>query len=264
MRPPRTEAEHFPGRMATFGYLVPEWPAPAAVRACTTTRCGGVSEVPYDSLNLGDHVGDQAAAVAENRRRLRANVHLPAEPLWLKQVHGITVVDAACAPAGVTADASYTARNNVVCAVLSADCLPLLLCDAGGTCVGAAHAGWRGLLDGVVEQTVLAMQRSGRDVMAWLGPAIGPQAFEVGEEVRAAFLAEDAGAGVAFRPAATGHWRADLYALARRRLARVHVEAVYGGHWCTHSDARRFYSYRRDGVTGRMASLIWLAGSGSE
>ena len=238
--------------------LLPEWPAPAAVRACATTRAGGVSEGPYAALNLGAHVGDEPRHVAENRRRLRAALHLPDEPLWLRQVHGTAVVEAVASRAGCEADASYTRQRGAVCAVLTADCLPLLLCDAQGTVVAAVHAGWRGLLAGVIENAVLAMQCPGARLMAWLGPAIGPESFEVGEEVRAAFVAQDAGAAAAFRPSPAGRWLADLYQLARRRLARVHVSAVYGGHWCTLRDATRFYSYRRDGVSGRMASLIWL------
>lgn len=244
-----------------LSWLVPEWPAPAAVRACATTRRGGVSAPPYDGLNLAAHVGDDPRAVAENRRRLHAALHLPAEPRWLRQVHGVTAIDAAGHPPAVPepeADAAYSRHAGVVCAVLSADCLPVLLCDVDGTAVAAAHAGWRGLLDGVIEDTVRAMQRPGARLLAWLGPAIGPDAFEVGDEVRAAFVARDAAAAAAFRPSPRGRWLADLYRLARQRLAAVNVHAVYGGHWCTATDAERFFSYRRDGATGRIASLIWL------
>ncbi len=247
---------------ASHGWLSPDWPAPAAVRACATTRAGGVSAVPYATLNLGAHVGDEPRHVAENRRRLRAALCLPGEPLWLDQVHGTRVVDAAAQPPGCVADASFTRQRGVVCAVLTADCLPVLLCDVRGTVVAAVHAGWRGLLAGVIENTVQALQCPGAELLAWLGPAIGPDVFEVGAEVRAAFVAEDAGAAAAFRPSPAGRWLADIYQLARRRLARMQLSAVYGGDECSVSGATRFYSYRRDGVTGRMASLIWLDSRG--
>lgn len=245
-----------------MSWLLPEWPAPPRVRACSTTRLGGVSEGPYASLNLATHVGDDAARVLENRRRLHAALQLPSEPLWLRQVHGVAAVDAGCGKAECEADASYTGQSGVVCAVLTADCLPLLLCDVDGGVVAAAHAGWRGLLDGVIENTVRAMHRPGSRILAWLGPAIGPAAFEVGDEVRAAFVARDPRAAAAFRPTPAGRWLADIHQLARGRLSEVGVEAVYGGHWCTVSDPARFYSYRRDRVTGRMASLIWLDSRG--
>lgn len=235
--------------------LLPNWPAPPAVRACATTRMGGVSTGPYASLNLGDHVGDDPAAVAENRARLCRALVLPAEPLWLTQVHGIAVAEGQ----GGCADASVAFAAGTVCTVMTADCLPLLLCDRAGTRVAAVHAGWRGLLAGVIEAAVTRLDVPGEELLAWLGPAIGSDAFEVGEEVRVAFMTEDAGAAEAFRPSPAGRWLADIYALARRRLARCGVSAVYGGELCTYHDAERFYSYRRDGVTGRMASLIWLA-----
>jgi len=241
-----------------LSWLVPEWPAPPCVRACTTTRLGGVSEGVYASLNLAEHVGDEPKHVAENRRRVLQALHLPAMPLWLQQEHGTVAADAAAAEPGCVADASYAIGRGVVCAVLTADCLPLLLCDSGGTRVAAVHAGWRGLLGGVIENAVRALQRPGSQILAWLGPAIGPNVFEVGDEVRAAFIAADAAATAAFCPSPAGRWLADIYCLARQRLTSVHVEMVYGGHWCTVSDPERFYSYRRDGVTGRMASLIWL------
>jgi YfiH family protein len=241
-----------------LGWLVPEWPAPPWVRACTTTRHGGVSAGPYASLNLAAHVGDAPKDVAENRRRLMAALHLPVMPLWLKQVHGTAVVNAIAAKPNCEGDGSYTDRPGAVCTVLTADCLPLLLCDSGGTRVAAVHVGWRGLLNGIIENAVRELCLPGVQVLAWLGPAIGPEAFEVGEEVRAAFIAADSAAVAAFRPASAGRWWADIYGLARQRLARVHVDKVYGDHWCTVNDVERFYSYRRDGVTGRMASLIWL------
>lgn len=238
--------------------IIPDWPAPERVRAVTTTRGGGVSLPPYDSLNLGDHVGDEPAAVEANRRRLSEALTLPAEPGWLRQVHGTCSVDAAEGAEACEADAAYTHRPGVVCAVLTADCLPVLLCDSNGTSVAAVHAGWRGLLNGVIEQTINNMGASS-PLFAWLGPAIGPQAFEVGDEVRQAFVADDAGAAAAFVPSPAGRWLADIYALARLRLQRSGVSKISGGEYCTYTDAGRFYSYRRDGCTGRMASLIWLS-----
>ena len=237
--------------------ILPDWPAPEWVRALTTTRLGGVSLPPFDSLNLGDHVGDDPAAVAENRRRLVAELGLPAEPVWLTQVHGTSSADAARVGGGCEADASHTDQAGVVCAVLTADCLPVLLCDCEGRKVAAVHAGWRGLLNGVIEQTIAAMGAEG-ELMAWLGPAIGPDAFEVGEEVREAFLADESATEAAFVPSANDRWLADIYTLARLRLNRAGVMALSGGEYCTYSDPRRFYSYRRDGRTGRMASLIWI------
>ncbi len=237
-------------------FIFPDWPAPANVRAAVTTRAGGVSVGPYASLNLGDHVGDEPAAVAENRARLVRALALPGEPGWLKQVHGTCARDAALA--GGEADAGFATGPGVVCVVLTADCLPVLFCDRHGTRVAAAHAGWRGLAAGVLERTVEALDTSPGDVLAWLGPAIGPDAFEVGEEVRAEFLRHDARAAEAFRPSPQGRWLADLYALARLRLQRQGVTAIHGGGLCTYRDVERFYSYRRDGVTGRVASLIWL------
>lgn len=240
----------------------PDWPAPAAVRACVTTRAGGVSAPPYDALNLGAHVGDAADAVVENRARLRRL--LPAEPVWLNQVHGIEVADVdhddVASGAPPVADAAVARQPGRVCAVLTADCLPVLLCDESGSVVAAAHAGWRGLLGGVLEATLERMAVPPHATLAWLGPAIGPQAFEVGDEVRAAFIAQEARASRGFVPAAqAGKWMADLYLLARQRLERAGVTRIHGGGLCTHSDAERFYSYRRDGQTGRLASLIWIA-----
>lgn len=239
-------------------WIVPDWPAPASVRALMTTRGGGVSQGPYASLNPATHVGDDPAAVAENRRRLRAG--LPGEPLWLNQVHGVAVAGfAENASSLPTADASVARRPGQVCAVLTADCLPVLFCDRAGSVVAAAHAGWRGLAAGVLEATVAAMQVPAGEVVAWLGAAIGPDAFEVGEEVRETFVATHPLTVGAFRPArASQKWLADIYAIARIRLAAVGVGEVHGGGLCTVGDATRFYSYRRDGATGRMASLIWL------
>lgn len=243
-------------------WILPDWPAPASIHAFMTTRAGGVSRPPFDAFNLAAHVGDDPAAVAENRRLLRA--HLPAEPIWLTQVHGTAVAEAGRDVAGVEADAAVARAPGQVCAVLTADCLPVLLCDERGSVVAAAHAGWRGLVAGVLEATVRSMGIGPARILAWLGPAIGPDAFEVGDEVRQAFIEHYPLAATAFRPALPGtldelprKWLADLYALARLRLAAVGVERVHGGIGCTHRDAARFYSYRRDGRTGRMAALIW-------
>lgn len=238
--------------------ITPDWPAPKRVMAMTTTRLGGVSLPPFDSLNLGDHVGDDANAVAENRRRLQDRFDLPSEPKWLSQVHGSRCCDAVQVAGGTEADALFTVQPGVVCAVLTADCLPLLLCDRGGQRVAAVHAGWRGLLDGVIENSVKRM--AGTELMAWMGPAIGPGAFEVGEEVRAAFVAHDIAAQAAFVSQGEGKWLADIYQLARQRLTACGISKVYGGEYCTFTDSEHFYSYRRDGQTGRMASLIWLVG----
>jgi len=241
--------------------LVPDWPASAQVRALQTLRTGGCSQPPWDSFNLGEHVGDDPLAVAANRQLLRRQ--LPAEPLWLQQVHGIAAVDADATVNSVAADAAYARRPGRVCAVMTADCLPVLFCDRAGTVVAAAHAGWRGLAAGVLESTVEAMAVPPAEILAWLGPAIGPQCFEVGDEVRQAFVLNDPLACEAFVAQAPGKWLADIYRLARQRLAAVGVVSVSGGGLCTVSDGERFFSYRRDGVTGRMASLIWLAPAGS-
>ena len=237
--------------------ILPDWPAPPRVKSGMTTRRGGVSGGPWTRFNLGDHVGYDPTRVAENRARLRRQ--LPAEPGWLRQVHSARVVELGREP-NPEADAAFTREAGQVCAVLTADCLPVLFCDRAGSVVAAAHAGWRGLAGGVLEATVAAMQVPPGDVLAWMGAAIGPQAFEVGDEVREAFVAQHAEAAAAFVPRpAPGKWLADIYRLARIRLNHVGVQAVYGGGRCTFAEADSFYSYRRDGVTGRMASLIWLA-----
>ncbi len=238
--------------------MVPGWPAPARVRAACTLRTGGASGGPFASFNLADHVGDDAAAVAANRARLRSALQLPADPLWLTQVHGCEVArfDGTARPA---ADAAVSTRPGEACAVLVADCLPVLFTDRAGTCVAAAHAGWKGLAGGVLERTIEALPAAPGTLMAWLGPCIGPTAFEVGADVRDLFIAAQADARQDFRPHADGRWLADLWSLARRRLAAAGVGAVYGGQGCTYSEPRRFYSFRRDGMTGRMAALVWLA-----
>lgn len=237
--------------------LQPDWPAPSRVHAWVTTRQGGVSKAPFNSLNLATHVGDDPAAVALNRDRLREQLALPAEPVWLSQVHGTGILDASRAGVNAEADGSFACRPNVVCAVLTADCLPVLLADREGRCVAAVHAGWRGLADGVVEAAVTALPVAPADLLVWLGPAIGPDAFEVGDDVYQAFVGQDPETRDCFREQGA-RWLADIYGLARRRLARLGITAVYGGGLCTHTDTERFYSYRRDGRTGRLASLIWL------
>jgi YfiH family protein len=246
-----------------IGAILPDWPRPERVRAAFTTRAGGVSGGPYDSLNLAVHVGDARGAVAENRRRVRERLGLPAEPAWLTQVHAMRVIDldASGGPVPwdtVEADASIARRAGTVCAVLVADCLPVLLASRDGRVVGAAHAGWRGLAGGVLEATVRAMTVPPQELTVWLGPAIGPGAFEVGDEVRAAFMAHDPTAGEAFAANPAGRWQCDLYRLARQRLAREGVGQLHGGEYCTWSEPARFFSYRRDGQCGRMAALIWL------
>jgi YfiH family protein len=249
--------------------IVPEWPAPAGVRAALTLRTGGVSRPPFDTFNVGARAGDDPDAVAQNRTALRASLELPAEPDWLEQVHGNQVIDLegqTAAPSqqpGHRGDAAVTRSPNQVCVVQVADCMPVLFAAADGSRVGAAHAGWRGLAGGVLEATVRAMDTPPAELHAWMGPAIGQEHFEVGEEVRAAFLTADAGAGSAFIANERGRWQCDLYALARRRLTGLGVTSVHGGGWCTYSDARRFFSYRRDGRCGRMAALIWRCPEGA-
>ncbi len=255
-------------------WLTPHWPAPAAVGALSTLRGGGVSLPPYASLNLGAHVGDDPAAVLENRHRLQVAAELPAEPAWLAQVHGTRVLDLDAPGAWVggaldreeavgPADAAVTRRPGRICAILAADCLPVLFAAQSGEAVGAAHAGWRGLAGGVLEATVHALGAPPPTLLAWLGPAIGPRHFEIGPEVRDELLKGDAGAETAFTVNARGRFMADLGALARRRLARLGIERIYGGGVCTYSQSARYFSHRRDGRSGRQASLIWLRNGAS-
>jgi len=242
--------------------IKPDWPAPANIAAICTTRAGGQSEAPFDSFNLGDHVGDEPALVAANRRALIDDCAGLSAIAWLQQVHGTAVV-AADSSQHPAADAQFTREIGLGCAVMTADCLPVLFCNRDGTQVAAAHAGWRGLSAGVLEQAVSSFVSSAPDQMlAWLGPAIGPQSFEVGSEVREQFLAVSAQpqkTEACFRPSPrAGHYLADIYALARLRLQAVGVTAIYGGGFDTVTDTARFYSFRRDGITGRMTSLIYL------
>ncbi|MFJ2333119.1 peptidoglycan editing factor PgeF [Pseudomonas helleri] len=236
-------------------FLIPDWPAPAGVRACVTTRAGGVSVAPFDSFNLGDHVGDDPGAVAHNRHRL---THIfDVQPAWLSQVHGVVVAPAT--PGQIAeADASWTATPGIACTVMTADCLPALFCDRAGTRVAAAHAGWRGLAAGVLEAAAQSLNVEPQDILVWLGPAIGPKAFEVGGEVREVFIKDLPDAAAAFVPSINeGRYMADIYELARLRLARCGITAVYGGGFCTVTDPR-FFSYRRSPRTGRFASLVWI------
>ena len=234
------------------------WPAPPQIQAVSTTRLGGCSRPPYDGLNLADHVGDRPVDVRANRDWLRRSLRLSGQPAWLRQVHGTRVIEAAEWVSAPEADGSVTGTRGIVCAVLTADCMPVLLCDHKGRRVAALHAGWRGLCAGIIESGVRAMGLAPEEIMAWLGPAIGAGAFEVGPEVRDSFLCQDKEAAGAFRPSGPGRWFADLGALAHLRLQREGVTAVYAGSECTFADSGRFYSYRRDRTTGRMASLIWI------
>ena len=237
------------------GLLEVCWPAHARVRALQTTRAGGASDGCWASYNLGLHCGDDREAVLENRRRLEAI--LPAEPAWLRQVHGRNVVNWHEAKQGAQADAVISDQPGQVCAVLTADCLPVLLADENGREIAAIHAGWRGLAAGIIDRTVNSMSSSSETLMAWLGPAISRRYFQVGEEVRAAFLRLDPNSECAFY-ADGDRWKADLYELARQQLRAAGVDAIHGGNYCTFGEPDRFYSYRRDRQTGRMASLIWL------
>ncbi|MFJ4145429.1 peptidoglycan editing factor PgeF [Pseudomonas sp. NPDC089734] len=236
-------------------WLIPDWPAPAQVKSCITTRSGGVSQAPFDRFNLGDHVGDSPDAVASNRQFLSSR--LGVQPAWLSQVHGIVVAHADPSLT-VEADASWTDTPGVACTIMTADCLPALFCNRDGTRVAAAHAGWRGLAAGVLEETARSLKVAPDEVMVWLGPAIGQPSFEVGPEVRETFIATHPQTVEAFIPSVNaGRFMADIYALARLRLAAYGVSSVYGGGLDTFTDSR-FFSYRRRSSTGRFASLIWI------
>jgi polyphenol oxidase len=246
-----------------LNFIIPNWPAPLNVHALQTNRHAGHSHAPFNSLNFGSHVGDNPIHVAQNRQLL--SELLPSEPVWLNQTHSINVVDAAATNCVPDADASFSTQKNVVCVVMTADCLPVLLCDKAGTIVVAVHAGWRGLCDGAVEASIDAACRAAQiipnDLMAWLGPAIGPNAFEVGSEVRAQFMAKDVKAEAAFKPHGD-KYLADIYQIATQRLNNAGVTQIYGsGHdkdCCTFTEKDQFFSYRRDGATGRMATMIWM------
>lgn len=235
--------------------IIPSWPVPNNVKAIQTTRTGGVSLPPYNQLNLASHVKDNAVHVAHNRQLLSGFV--PTEPVWLNQVHGTDVIDAGLASCTENADASFTTNNNVVCVTMTADCLPILMSDKSGTVVASLHAGWRSLCDGIIECTAEKMAAANGELIAWLGPAIGPEAFEVGDEVRAQFIEQDNQAAIAFKPIGD-KWLGNLYLIAQQRLKSLGVTAIYGKPLCTYSNSDRFFSYRRDGDTGRMATMIWL------
>ena len=239
-------------------WIKADWPAPAMVHAGTSTRGGGFSPAPYDSLNIATHVGDDNKIVCRNRAALCNSLALPMQPCWLKQTHSTKVINAADYNSGDEADGCIATNKRAVCVVMTADCLPLLLCDKEATAVAALHTGWRGLINGIIESGVALFEKPGDSILAWLGPAIGPQAFEVGEDVFQAFVRQDSETEACFQPLSPKKWLVDLYALARRRLQNLGIDAVYGGSFCTYSDPVRFYSYRRDGQCGRMASLIWL------
>lgn len=235
-------------------WITADWPVPVSIKTASTFRKGGCSAGCYQSLNLAQHVGDDKSAVAKNRERLKAWLDLPAEPVWLNQVHGTDVVDAACAYPGQTADASYSLETGVVCAIMTADCLPILLYNPKTQAIAAVHGGWRGLLNGIIPATLAIV---GSDSMAWLGPAIGPDAFEVGSDVRNAFVQKFPGIQAAFKPRSADKFLADIFAIARWLLKKNGLNWVYGGGCCTYSNASLFFSYRRDGNVGRMATLIW-------
>ena len=240
-------------------FIEPKWPAPSCIKAFTTLRLGGVSQKPFDSFNLAKHVGDTAAHVKANREHLQKKLCLPNEPIWLQQTHSTIALSATPNHREHEGDASFTHDMNQVCVVLTADCLPILLCNNEGTQVAAIHAGWRGLLNGIIESTLEAMG-SPQNILVWLGPAIGPTHFEVGEEVREQFIAKDNEAAHAFIPSPNGRWLANIYKLARLRFKKKNINEIYGGNYCTYSDPLSFYSYRRDGArTGRQASLIWIS-----
>jgi YfiH family protein len=236
-------------------WLTPDWPAPANIHAATTLRTGGVSCGVYTSLNPAMHVGDGADLVKQNRQLIKDLLGLPSEPVWLEQIHSNRAIQAVKTQLLQQADASYTAEPGIVCAVLTADCLPLLVCSADGSQVAAIHAGWRGLLAGVIGNTLSAMQ--GSNFLVWLGPAIGPDCFEVGAEVRDAFLEKSPAFKAAFKQQSNDKWLADIYRLARIDLTMLGIDKIYGGGFCTVTEHERFYSYRRDKQTGRMATLIW-------
>lgn len=245
-------------KAVTPKFIYPDWPAPQNVRALTTTRVGGYSAAPFDSFNLSLRSGDNIEHVKRNRALLIESAGLPAEPVWLRQVHGNRVIDAADSEPYSEADGSYTQQPRVVCAVLTADCCPVFLCDRHGNGVAVLHCGWRGVARGLIEQGVARMKVLPADLLGWLGPAIGPNSFEVGDDVYEAFAVHDRNAGTAFKRQENGRWLADIYALVRQRLQAVGVTKISGANYCTVLERQRFFSYRRDRVCGHMASLIWM------
>lgn len=238
--------------------ITAEWPAPHWIKAYTTTRVGGFSLAPYNSLNIAAHVGDNLDSVSKNRQLLQKDLHLKKPIIWLEQVHGNIAISADHPISSLRADAIYSKAAQTVCTVQTADCLPLLVCCSSSYCVAAIHAGWKGLSNGIIETTIDALALPPSDILVWLGPAIGPQAFIVGEEVFQSFMDNDPAAEAAFQHIESKQWRANLYKLAQQRLSKLGITSVYGGDYCTFSDKLRFFSYRRDHVTGRMLSLIWI------
>lgn len=237
----------------------PNWPAPAWVHAYTTTRYGGFSPAPFDSLNLAMHVGDNTDCVTKNRQLLQNFLGLTESLIWLNQVHGNTVISAdTTLTSNPTGDAIYSKKSNTVCAILTADCLPLLVCSPIDFCVVAIHAGWKGLNNNIIEKTIFALACPPRNLLVWLGPAIGPQAFVVGREVLQTFIEKDPATQTAFHSIGNNRWLANLYILATQRLRQLGIDKIYGGNYCTFTDHKRFFSYRRNKITGRMLSLIWL------
>lgn len=238
----------------TMNWIKADWPAPDFIKAGTTLRQGGISEAPYDSFNLAMHVGDNAKSVMHNR----ASLAVPNPPQWLEQVHSSKTVLLPNDDIIPKADSAYTLATNTVCAVMTADCLPLLITNKEGTCVAAVHAGWRGLCDGIIENTINKLPTRAESLLVWLGPAIGAAVYEVGEDVYAAFTGHDEAAKLAFKATSDKHWLLDIYALAKQRLHKLGVKQIYGGERCSLSEEEAFFSYRRDGITGRMASMIWI------
>ena len=242
----------------TVNWLQADWPAPDFIKAGTTLRQGGVSSGAYSSLNLATHVGDELAAVEKNRAILTQSLNIPNVPQWLEQIHSIEAILLPNEKAILKADAAYTLEKNIICAVMTADCLPLLITNKQGSCVAAVHAGWRGLCDGIIEATIKKLAVEPESLLVWLGPAIGADVYEVGEEVYAAFTKAEVEAKQAFTSVSEGHWLCDIYQLAKLRLNKMGVKHIYGGGRCTLSEEEHFFSYRRDDVTGRMASIIWI------
>lgn len=238
--------------------IIPDWPAPHWIKAYTTTRLGGFSHAPYNSLNIAMHVGDDLDNVSKNRHLLQNNLHLKSPITWLEQVHGNVAISADHPISSLQADAIYSKTAQTVCAVQTADCLPLLIYSSSSYCVAAIHAGWKGLSNGIIETTIDALALSPSDTLVWLGPAIGPQAFVVGEEILHSFTDEDPAAEAAFQLIGNKQWQANLYQLAQQRLHKLGITSIYGGNYCTYSDSTRFFSFRRDKITGRMLSLIWI------
>lgn len=238
--------------------ITPDWPAPHWVKAYTTTRNGGFSNAPYNSLNLADHVGDNLNDVSKNRKLLQKNLHLRKPIIWLKQIHGNIIISADHPTDCLEADAIYSRTKQTICAIQTADCLPVLVCSSSNYCVAAIHAGWKGLSAGIIETTMDTLALPPNDILVWLGPAISPKAFIVGEKVLQTFVENDSAAISAFEPLGNKQWQANLYKLAQQRLHKLGITAIFGGNYCTFSDKDRFFSFRRDKITGRMLSLIWI------